>query len=584
MSFVRLAGSLMHGRLDWSRLVAAVVFVALQAGAVSAVCGNGAIEAGEACDDGNEETRGWCAADCSMTQGPPLTLYAAGYDGSVYAVDVRTRAVIATIPGVVSGHLVNLQASPNGRYVATIDRDNRRAVLIDTRTNTVAGTVSFAPYSVEEEALAFSPDSERLYLLNGDYLLMELSVGSMSLERTIDTYANCDLGVSDGSPQAIAVSGDGRTAFLVTDFAAVLIAVDLETRALTCRLFGDPGFEEYPDSDHVSFVLSRDNRKIFATFDYSYTWFSELDVARGSYRTLYEQDHEATTLQLTCDEQDLYVVLEDEFVRVDPGTLALTRGPHSPYLGNYARFSDVSRDGGTFFWSDPQSSAPYWIDTKTHVVSTFDLGVGIDGIALVTGPIHTPLCSYTPRTDCVTGFANASLLVNETTGGREKVLARMGRGPAVTQAQFGSPMDPPCGSTEYALCLYDGAGFLAGSIKVDRAGDRCSGGDRMCWSSPGGRPPAGKGFAYRDGDNRADGVSKLLMRAGGDGKSRILLKAENNSALGQNELPTGLAAELGQAASAGSATMQFVTSDAACFSSVLPSTRRADSSVFKALQ
>jgi cysteine-rich repeat protein len=563
--------------LGWASLLLVTVEM------TPAICGNGVIDATEQCDDGNADSRGWCSADCSEVQGAQQVLYASGHS-AVYAIDVATRDVIATIPLVTPFHS-NLQASPDGKYLAvvTIGTPYDNVVVIETAGNTVAATIPLGRY-VEPNALAFSPDSRTLYLHNGYSHLIVVDMESMSLRGAIDAYLEYEApDLSPGNVEKIAVAGSGRSVFLVTNYSAVLTVVDLTTGFLRPGLFGDPTFNEYPDGTYVSFVVSNDDRTVYGVFDYSYTWFSALDTRTGHYQTIYEDGINATTLQLSCDEQSIFAVVEDGFARIDPESISASFTSSVSGMGSFTRYSALARDGGTFFYSGDNGNL-YWIDTETKVSSDFGLDTeSFDGIALVTMSSRPSPCTPSPRPECRKGFAKAQLSVNEKTGGREQLIAKFGGGPAISQAEFGNPIHPPCGSTAYSLCLYSGNGDLAGQIIVDRAGYRCSDGADMCWSSPGGAPPAGRSLNYRDKANQSDGVSKLLMKAGGSGKSRILLKASNNSDLNRQALPTGIAATLSSASSS-PATMQLVTNDAGCFSATLSTTRRADSAIFRAFE
>jgi hypothetical protein len=263
---------------------------------------------------------------------------------------------------------------------------------------------------------------------------------------------------------------------------------------------------------------------------------------------------------------------------IDTQTLQVDTTPGLPGVDENPKFSTVSRDGGTFFWGDEDPDGFSWVDTITNARTTVDVGTSIAGIALVTLPDREPpLCEPAPLPSCVQGFAAGSLLIKETAAEKEKLIAKLVKGPAASQLDFGNPLRPPCGTSAYALCVYDDQGTLAVSLAVDRAGHRCGGGAAMCWSAKGGEPPFGKGYAYGDAERTSDGIKKLSLRAGTAGKTKILLKARNQP--GQAHMPTGLAAAL---AGTGSATMQLVSSDAACFTLDLTQVKRADATLFKA--
>jgi cysteine-rich repeat protein len=176
-------------------------------------------------------------------------------------------------------------------------------------------------------------------------------------------------------------------------------------------------------------------------------------------------------------------------------------------------------------------------------------------------------CPAAPNPACLGGFAEGVLSVSEKATGREKLTARILDGPLLAGPAFGNPVG---GATAYRLCVYDGAGALAGDLLVDRAGDAC--GAVPCWSGLG-KPGGTKGWRYKDEALTADGVKLLLLRAGKPGRSKIILREKG---------PTGIAGAL---SGASAATLQVFASDApapGCFSLDLPAVITNDGVRFKA--
>jgi len=158
----------------------------------------------------------------------------------------------------------------------------------------------------------------------------------------------------------------------------------------------------------------------------------------------------------------------------------------------------------------------------------------------------------TPVTGCTGAFAKGLLIVNEKKAGKEKVLAKFIKGPALSQTDFGDPLN--VGGTSYDLCLFDAFGNLAGSFTIDRAGDTCDGKD--CWKKLGAAPPDGKGYKFKDKALTSDGTALVLMKGGDAGKSKALVKARNKV----GTMPLGIAAALFTGVPAGSAaTMQLIS-------------------------
>jgi hypothetical protein len=183
-------------------------------------------------------------------------------------------------------------------------------------------------------------------------------------------------------------------------------------------------------------------------------------------------------------------------------------------------------------------------------------------------------CPTAPLASCRSGFASGLLKIDEKKGGSEKLIAKLLNGPQIAAGDLGTPAT---GSTAYALCIYDDAGALAGALTVDRASNLC--GEKSCWKRLGKAPPF-KGFRYLDKSASADGVLVIKLKAGGVGKSKIIVKGRNDSEKGMNSLPTGLAA--GLRGSSG-AVVQLVGSDApACLSMALNQVVVDDGLRFKA--
>jgi hypothetical protein len=185
-----------------------------------------------------------------------------------------------------------------------------------------------------------------------------------------------------------------------------------------------------------------------------------------------------------------------------------------------------------------------------------------------------PLCPAAPDPGCA-AFAAGSLSVDERKPGREKLTARLSKGPELAQGAFGDPTG--ASGTTVALCLYDDAGAPVTRLVVDRGGESC--GSKPCWKPVGKAPPEGKGFVYKDPSRSADGMAALKLQGGAAGRSSVALSASNKAAKGANALPTDIAAEL---ATATEVTLQVHTSDARCFGATLSEVIQQDGERFKA--
>lgn len=171
------------------------------------------------------------------------------------------------------------------------------------------------------------------------------------------------------------------------------------------------------------------------------------------------------------------------------------------------------------------------------VGTSFSSDVALDDIEFHVTPIT---CGASPDPTCDSSWLAGTVQLNEKIAGKERFLAKLQKGPALTQPDLGAPLDPS--GTAYVVCVFDDAGLLVGEMLVDRAGEAC--GTKDCWKALGGAPPGGKGYLYKDKTGAEDGITLVKMKGGNAGKSLILVKGANNAAKGQTDLPTGLAAAL----------------------------------------
>ncbi len=110
-------------------------------------------------------------------------------------------------------------------------------------------------------------------------------------------------------------------------------------------------------------------------------------------------------------------------------------------------------------------------------------------------------------------------------GSKDKIQWKWLKGPALSQADFGDPVDP--NGPDFKLCIYAGA---TPSVIVEMqvpSGGTC--GTKACW-----KPISTKGYKYGDKGLSSDGVKKLLLKGDVAGKSKILIQGKD----GNLPLPT----------------------------------------------
>jgi hypothetical protein len=130
-------------------------------------------------------------------------------------------------------------------------------------------------------------------------------------------------------------------------------------------------------------------------------------------------------------------------------------------------------------------------------------------------------CSTTPLPGCrqpTVSLKAKLLLVDDPDPLHDVIRWTWPKGEATDVSAFGDPV----ASDAYALCLYDESG--APALVFDAAipaGGTC--GTKPCWKGTG-EPPGAKGFKYKNKERTPEGVLKLVLKAGLEGKTKVVVK------------------------------------------------------------
>jgi cysteine-rich repeat protein len=135
------------------------------------------------------------------------------------------------------------------------------------------------------------------------------------------------------------------------------------------------------------------------------------------------------------------------------------------------------------------------------------------------------VCAATPpAADCAAPLqskASKIQLKDHPAGSaKDKLSWKYGKGAATTMAALGDPVT----ATDYELCVYDGPGpgaSLLVSAAIPGGGD-CAG--KPCWKMIGAAP--GKGFKYKSKDLTPDGIGGVVLKAGPEGRTKIIVKGK----------------------------------------------------------
>jgi hypothetical protein len=136
-------------------------------------------------------------------------------------------------------------------------------------------------------------------------------------------------------------------------------------------------------------------------------------------------------------------------------------------------------------------------------------------------------CEEVPRNDCFLStepFRSKILIKDATPDAIDKVIWKWIRGEAVTNADFGDPTT----TDDYAFCVYDANGLVM-QAHIPAAGT-C--GTKPCWKALN-----GKGYKYVNSAATPEGIQKLLVKAGGAGLSKAILKGKGDNLLMPTTMP-----------------------------------------------
>jgi len=178
-----------------------------------------------------------------------------------------------------------------------------------------------------------------------------------------------------------------------------------------------------------------------------------------------------------------------------------------------------------------------------------------------------PRCPSFPQSGCVHP-ESAKLAISESRSEKEKVNLSLS-GFSAVPLDFGNPVRDP---TSYEVCVYDQDDELVLDLVVGPRGDECGKKEKPCWKSTGGR-----GWRYKDKAGRADGITSVRARSGEKAKLNVQAKSH------RRDMPVafhvGTPSEL---AGDARATVQVLISDGRCYGAALDIVTRADERRFRA--
>jgi YVTN family beta-propeller protein len=154
---------------------------------------------------------------------------AVGSSSTVSTIDVKTRTEHPT--GIAVGTTpVGVTITPNGKTAFVANRDSGTVSTIDVKTRTKNPTD--IPVGPRPAAVAFTPDGRTAFVTNGSLAPGPIVPGSDTVS-TIDvkTRTKNPTDITVGRlPFAVAVTPDGRTAFVTNLGSDTVSTIDVQTR------------------------------------------------------------------------------------------------------------------------------------------------------------------------------------------------------------------------------------------------------------------------------------------------------------------------------------------------------------------
>ena len=201
----------------------------------------------------------------------------------------------------------------------------------------------------------------------------------------------------------------------------------------------------------------------------------------------------------------------------DSGTCPLGATCSAAILADCAGANDCNCNVLTGTPTDTPTSTETQTPATTPTV-TLTITPTVTGTATATST-PTPLCAATPVSGCRQPGRASILLKAKLTGSRNLMMWKWGRGAATDRIEFG---DPLTGSTSYAICVYDESGGEPSLVISATAPAVRLYAGRPCWKE------TTQGFRYFDANASPDGLLRVRLNAGVEGRAAITVKATGN--------------------------------------------------------
>jgi YVTN family beta-propeller protein len=309
-----------------------------------------------------------------------------GASSTVSTIDVKTRTKNPTDIAVGKTPL-GVTITPDGKTAFVANRDSGTVSTIDVKTRTK--NAADIPVGPRPAAVAFTPTGRTAFVTNGSLAPGPMVPGSDTVS-TIDvkTRTKNPTDITVGRlPSLVAVTPDGRTAFITNLGSDTVSAIDVQTRTK------DP--TDIPvGGEPAGIAITRDGKTAFV-------------ANSGNYgATPFPQGNSVSTIDVqtrTKDPTDIPVGTGPAGVAITPdgktafvanqgGTVSTidvktrTKHPDDIPVGKMAAGVAITSDGKTAFVTNLQGGTVSTIDVKTRTKNPTDINVGLNPIGLAITP------------------------------------------------------------------------------------------------------------------------------------------------------------------------------------------------------
>jgi YVTN family beta-propeller protein len=152
----------------------------------------------------------------------------------VTVIDLKKRAIVARIPA--PNGTEGIVASPDGKHVVAVDHDEPKILMIDTSTDTVAGTIPLQGNTKASFKPRFSADGSKLLVCN-------MTERLVNIIDVADPHGKQQVISVGKDPMGFAFAPDGKTVLVANHGDGSVSVIDLSQNRVTSTFTGGAGVE-----------------------------------------------------------------------------------------------------------------------------------------------------------------------------------------------------------------------------------------------------------------------------------------------------------------------------------------------------